>query len=134
MDFRQAFDRACHSKLKHRLLKDENLPAWLRYYLADFLSNRKKRGEVRTWERVVQGDDIGEDMGCVQGSVLGPALWFYHVDILLKKLVNVSKKHEQRGSTATVVCYVDDVSIVCSADNKENLKQLMQEMADTCEE
>lgn len=85
----------------HRL----NIDPWLRRILVDFLLDRS--AFVKLGEH--QSEPFSLDVGCAQGSTLGPKIFNIYVSELLQI--------ETEGSR--IVSYADDSYVIVSASNKE---------------
>jgi len=105
-DMSAAFDLLRPDKFNELL--SENLEPGLMWTLLDFLSDRKFLVRLGSTDSKI----VDLDRGCVQGSVLGPALFSAYC----RNLVNVLKD-------AMVTSYADDTYVIITADTMDELIQ-----------
>ena len=108
MDFAKAFDKICHSVLRHKL-HHYGIRGKINIWIKNWLANRKQtvvvEGKRSTFVRV--------ESGVPQGSVLGPGLFLYYISDLPTKL------------HSTVCLFADDTIayLVIECPNDSNLLQ-----------
>lgn len=119
VDLSAAFDLLRKDTL-NEIIKD-TISAGLRRVIYDFLSNRKCVVEVNG----VLSKEFDIDLGCVQGSVLGPKLF----NLYTKNIPN------HLSNDAQITTYADDSYVVISApetsSNIEHLENLTKECLDS---
>lgn len=104
IDFTCAFDYAPHKKIIAQLV-EWGVPGHIVDMLRSYLRNRKISYQGHTYQ-------LG-DVGCPQGSILGPALWNVLVNSLIVKL----------NKAGLALAYADDVTICINARNTKDLER-----------
>ncbi|UYV61592.1 hypothetical protein LAZ67_1005454 [Cordylochernes scorpioides] len=108
VDLSGAFDNAWWPAIINRMDLD-NVPSSLIQIIQSFLNNK------RTVCLSYGGKTVSKNLtkGCPQGSPLSPLLW----NILLNDILMNFK-----STNAEIICYADDISIICWHYNLEGLK------------
>ncbi|RNE95023.1 uncharacterized protein Tco025E_10231, partial [Trypanosoma conorhini] len=102
IDFSTAFDTIDHGKLLVMLDRLPRLGPRTKRWLRNYLRGRYVRVRVREQTSRLQLTSAGVP----QGSVLGPQLFLYYVDDLLRRLDNIY--------SASAFMYADDLTLVAS--------------------
>lgn len=114
-DFKAAFDNLRHADVVSALW-ERGCPPDLLLLVASYLSDR--RVSMRGNQASVTRD---ANMGCPQGSILGPDFWNLVLDGLLLRL---------RREGFTVIAYADDLAVVVTGTSRHRVELLAQAATD----
>ncbi|UYV75265.1 hypothetical protein LAZ67_12003163 [Cordylochernes scorpioides] len=116
IDIAGAFDNAWWPAIL-KIIDEDNLPESLIRTIQSYFKSRKTKF---TYENLTINKQITK--GCPQGGPLSPLLWIILLnDLLIKYQVPNSE----------VVCYADDVSIICWHNNCKDLKLVIEQALNT---
>jgi ribonuclease HI len=121
VDFSAAFDRAWRARFLKKLL-DKGFPPFFVRWARSFLANRT--GRVRVEDVLSEAREFLE--GFPQGTVLGPLFWDLFCDDLIEEL----KQKLPKAANIRVVVYADDVNVLLTGPDLEELYRQAQQVLD----
>ena len=118
IDYQKAFDAASHNKLLAKL-ESHGIEGNIREWIRNCLNNRTQQTKVGS-----ALSDVGNlSSGVVQGSVIGPLLFWLYINDIVSLLTD---------GRCTCKLYADDLKLYTSLQLNEDTSILQKKLDDLC--
>ena len=126
LDFSQAFDKVNKTKLLLKLYGIMNKHTWLT------LVNYSRAATVIVKNKNELTEKIIVNTGVKQGGPASPRLFSIYINSLINELEDSGYLCKIHGSTTGVICYADDIALICN--NEKDAQQALNIVERYCRE